>query len=114
MKNFNELSERELLALAISLEEEDERIYADFFEGLRQDFSRIGHGVRQHAKGRVGTPPPSDRTLSAEIWRAHTADSPAGRERIRAAHAGVAGAPAWARHCAQAGKCYRSRDSQVL
>src|SRR5246127_3451079 len=38
MKNFNELSERELLALAISLEEEDERIYADFFEGLRQDF----------------------------------------------------------------------------
>lgn len=39
MKNFNELSERELLALAISLEEEDERIYADFFEGLRQDFA---------------------------------------------------------------------------
>src|ERR1700760_2363996 len=38
MKNFNELSERELLALAISLEEEDERVYADFFEGLRQDF----------------------------------------------------------------------------
>jgi hypothetical protein len=39
MKNFNGLSERELLALAISLEEEDERIYADFFEGLRQDFA---------------------------------------------------------------------------
>src|SRR6201996_2118943 len=39
MKNFNELSERELLALAISLEEEDERIYADFFEGLREDFA---------------------------------------------------------------------------
>src|ERR1700753_4315618 len=39
MKNFNELSERETLALAISLEEEDERVYADFFEGLRQDYS---------------------------------------------------------------------------
>jgi rubrerythrin len=38
MKNFNELSEREILALAISLEEEDERVYADFAEGLRQDF----------------------------------------------------------------------------
>ena len=38
MKNFKELSERETLALAISLEEEDERVYADFFEGLRQDF----------------------------------------------------------------------------
>ncbi len=38
MRKFNSLSEREILALAISLEEEDERIYADFAEGLRQDF----------------------------------------------------------------------------
>src|ERR1700760_525049 len=38
MKNLRDLSEREILALAISLEEEDERVYADFFEGLRQDF----------------------------------------------------------------------------
>jgi rubrerythrin len=38
MKNFDELSEREILALAISLEEEDERVYADFAEGLRQNF----------------------------------------------------------------------------
>lgn len=39
MKNFNDLSEREVLALAISLEEEDERIYADIAEGLRQNFA---------------------------------------------------------------------------
>ena len=38
MKNFITLSEREILALAISLEEEDERVYADFAEGLQQDF----------------------------------------------------------------------------
>jgi rubrerythrin len=38
VKNFDGLSEREILALAISLEEEDERVYADFAEGLRQDF----------------------------------------------------------------------------
>jgi rubrerythrin len=38
MRTFDSLSEREILALAISLEEEDERIYADFAEGLRQDF----------------------------------------------------------------------------
>jgi len=38
MKNFNTLSEREILALAISLEEEDERVYADYAEGLKQDF----------------------------------------------------------------------------
>jgi erythrin-vacuolar iron transport family protein len=38
MKKFEELTEREVLALAIALEEEDERVYADFGEGLRQDY----------------------------------------------------------------------------
>lgn len=38
MKSFDSLSEREILALAISLEEEDERVYADFSEGLRDSF----------------------------------------------------------------------------
>ena len=38
MKTFLELSEHEILALAISLEEEDERVYADFAEGLRDEF----------------------------------------------------------------------------
>ena len=38
MRNFNSLSEREILALAISLEEEDERVYADYAEGLRENF----------------------------------------------------------------------------
>jgi rubrerythrin len=38
MKKFQELTEREVLALAISLEEEDERVYSDFAEGLRPDY----------------------------------------------------------------------------
>ncbi len=38
MRNFDSLTEREILALAISLEEEDERVYADFADGLRQEF----------------------------------------------------------------------------
>ena len=38
MRNFSELSEREVLALAIGSEEEDGRIYADFAEGLRADY----------------------------------------------------------------------------
>ena len=36
MRAFESLSEREVLALAISLEEEDARIYADFADGLRE------------------------------------------------------------------------------
>jgi len=38
MRAFDALSEREILALAISLEEEDERVYADFADGLREHF----------------------------------------------------------------------------
>src|SRR5262245_52491732 len=38
VKRFKDLTERELLALAISLEEEDERVYADFAEGFREHY----------------------------------------------------------------------------
>jgi rubrerythrin len=37
-KRFKDLSEREILALAITLEEEDSRIYGDFAEGLRDNY----------------------------------------------------------------------------
>ncbi len=38
MKRFANLSEREILALAIGLEEEHSRIYADYADGLRGNF----------------------------------------------------------------------------
>lgn len=38
MRKFDSLSEREILALAISLEEDDERTYDDYAEGLRENF----------------------------------------------------------------------------
>jgi rubrerythrin len=38
MRNFDDLSEREMLALAIANEEEDGRIYADFADGLRENY----------------------------------------------------------------------------
>jgi rubrerythrin len=41
MRTFKSLSEREILALAIALEEEDARIYADFADGLRADFPAV-------------------------------------------------------------------------
>ena len=54
MLNFDSLSEREILALAISLEEEDERVYADYAEGLRQDFpatAAVFDGMRAEESG---------------------------------------------------------------
>jgi len=50
MRRFDSLSEREILALAISLEEEDERVYADYAERVRADFpasAAILDGMRQ-------------------------------------------------------------------
>jgi erythrin-vacuolar iron transport family protein len=54
MRTFDSLSEREILALAISLEEDDERIYADFAEGLRQDSpasAAVFDGMRDEESG---------------------------------------------------------------
>ncbi len=50
MRNFESLSEREVLALAIQLEEDDARIYADFAEGLRETYpasAQVFEGMRQ-------------------------------------------------------------------
>jgi rubrerythrin len=54
MKKFHELTEREVLALAIALEEEDERVYADFAEGLRADYpasAAMFEGMREEESG---------------------------------------------------------------
>ena len=54
MKKFEDLTEREVLALAIGLEEEDERVYADFAEGLRQDYpatASMFEGMREEESG---------------------------------------------------------------
>jgi rubrerythrin len=54
MRSFDSLSEREILALAISLEEEDERVYAEYAEGLRENFpasAAVFDGMREEESG---------------------------------------------------------------
>jgi rubrerythrin len=63
-KKFRELSEREILALAVFLEEEDGRIYADFADGLRQtypDTAKIFDEMREEESGH--------RTVLIETYR---------------------------------------------
>jgi len=53
-RKFKDLSEREILALAISLEEEDGRVYADFADGLRETYpatARLFEDMRQEESG---------------------------------------------------------------
>src|SRR5437763_4575310 len=47
MRTFQSLSEQEILALAISLEEEDARIYGDFAEGLKANYPATGAILNQ-------------------------------------------------------------------
>jgi rubrerythrin len=54
MRDFNSLSEKEILEMAIFLEEEDERIYADLAEGLRENFpgsAEVFDGMREEESG---------------------------------------------------------------
>ncbi|HET9695914.1 MAG TPA: ferritin family protein [Terriglobales bacterium] len=54
MRDFKSLTERDILALAISLEEEDERVYADFSETFRQNFpasAAVFDGMRLEESG---------------------------------------------------------------
>src|SRR5271166_5621862 len=47
MRSFDSLSEQEILALAISLEEEDARIYDDFADGLKADYPATAAALEQ-------------------------------------------------------------------
>lgn len=54
MRSFESLTERELLALAISQEEEDERIYGDFAESLKAEYPQsaaVFEGMREEESG---------------------------------------------------------------
>ena len=56
-KRFEDLSEREILALAIALEEEDGRIYADFADGLREHYpgsARVFEDMQREESGHRG------------------------------------------------------------
>ena len=46
MKNFSDLTEQELLALAIALEEEDSRTYSDLTDALREMRYQLGLAFR--------------------------------------------------------------------
>jgi len=53
-RKFKDLSEREILALAISLEEEDGRVYADFADGMRETYpatAKLFEEMREEESG---------------------------------------------------------------
>jgi erythrin-vacuolar iron transport family protein len=64
MRSFNRLSEREILALAITSEEEDARIYGDLADGVRAKYPATAEALEQMRKEEVG-----HRTRLFELYR---------------------------------------------
>ena len=88
MRKFEDLYERELLALAIDNEEEDGRIYADFADGLVDDYpstpSFNAMATEEKELRRVLIEPMSKNR------RAHPAGAPPGYSRLHSAKTGLA------------------------
>ena len=64
MKRFADLTEQEILALAISNEEEDSRIYRSFAEGLRKDYAASARMFDEMADEEV-----RHRTMLFDLYR---------------------------------------------
>ena len=91
-RKFKDLSEREILALAIALEEEDGRVYADFAEGLRETYPATAKLFDDMGAEESGHRSSLIATYRAAFWGAHSTDPAAGCKGIRAAAAVVADA----------------------
>ena len=113
-KKFRDLTEPEILALAISLEEEDSRIYGEFADGLRE---RYPASAAMFDEMQVEETTHHSRLL--EMFRQRfgqhiPAHQAAGRERLRRAAPRVAGPSAWSRRRARPGRNDGARDAPFL
>ena len=64
MKRFADLTEQEVLALAITNEEEDSRIYRDFAQGLREEYPASAKVFDEMADEEV-----NHRTMLYDLYR---------------------------------------------
>ena len=69
MKRFSDLTEQEILALAISNEEEDSRIYRGFAEGLREQYAASAEVFDEMADEEV-----RHRTMLFDLYRSKFGD----------------------------------------
>ncbi len=64
MKRFAELSEQEVLALAVSSEDEDDRVYRSFADGLRASYPDTAAMYDEMAAEEIG-----HRDLLLDLYR---------------------------------------------
>ena len=113
MKNFADLTEREVLAVAISSEEEDSRIYMTFAEDLA-GATRIRRRYSRRWPRRNGPSPPAAGTVRAALRPASAADPPRQRPGIFAPPSDLADQEPVARHHPQGSRDHGVRGRAVL
>jgi hypothetical protein len=96
MRDFDSLSEQEILALAISLEEEDARVYDDYAAGLRDRYPKSAEMFETMREQEAGHRHRLIESVSPSLRRAHPAHPSPGRQRLRTPQAGLANATAGA------------------
>ena len=69
MRSFESLDQREILALAVALEEEDSRIFDEFADGLRERYPEQAEKFRQ-----LGREEDTHRHRLLELYRARFGD----------------------------------------
>ncbi len=84
-KKFKDLTEREILALAIQLEEEDSRVYADFADGLRETYPAPPKSSRTCRPRNPATARASSKCTASASASTFPLIRRAGRERLRRA-----------------------------
>ena len=98
------------MALAISLEEEDARMYVDYADGLRDTYPDTAK-IFDEMRGKETEHHNSlTEMLPEPLRRTHSADSPRGREGPYPAPSGLVVAPLAHQRRAQAGRGYGLRD----
>ena len=80
MKRFADLSEQEILALAITNEEEDSRIYRGFAEGLREQYAASAKVFDEMAEEEVRHRSMLFDLYRSQVRRISAADPPPGRQ----------------------------------
>jgi len=59
LKKFKELTEKEILAIAIAAEREDGRIYGEFADALREEYPSTAQMFEEMRGGRSSAPRPA-------------------------------------------------------
>ncbi len=114
MRSFESLNEKEILALAISQEEEDARIYDDFADGLKENYPEQAQKFAQLRREEDGHRHRLIELYREPVRRAYPADPARRTCGVRAAAAGLAGASAGLEGGAEGSRGDGAGDEAVL